>query len=240
MNSSGAIKTTSLRVGQLSGSTQTGAWNPNEWVPTIIKSGIKLGCLPIRDEVQNRKTFDVFPLTMFIDCVVDSNWYCGSHHYRVHTLGCTLWCYEHCAPTPSPVEWRILYHLINPYVWLRGQYWACALQRLVLSVGATDACTDPEWSWKYCELLSLRFLAWRWKLSLLQPGLKILRFLHDLDKRSANGSSTPVEFLTDRARLNSATFNNAPVLGAQQVRDWLLYWKRIGYIWLAFRSFDHH
>ncbi|KAK7693158.1 hypothetical protein QCA50_002724 [Cerrena zonata] len=50
INRTGVIKTTSLRVGQLSGSTQTGAWNPNEWVPSIIKSGIALSCLPTRDE----------------------------------------------------------------------------------------------------------------------------------------------------------------------------------------------
>jgi len=40
------LETMSLRIGQISGSTRTGAWNATDWVPIIIKSSIALGCLP--------------------------------------------------------------------------------------------------------------------------------------------------------------------------------------------------
>ncbi|EJD42001.1 acetyl-CoA synthetase-like protein [Auricularia subglabra TFB-10046 SS5] len=39
------LKTLSIRVGQLAGS-QSGAWNVNDWVPVIVRSAPKLGCLP--------------------------------------------------------------------------------------------------------------------------------------------------------------------------------------------------
>ncbi|THH28493.1 hypothetical protein EUX98_g5705 [Antrodiella citrinella] len=40
------LETISFRIGQLSGSTTTGAWNITDWVPIIIKSSITLGYLP--------------------------------------------------------------------------------------------------------------------------------------------------------------------------------------------------
>ncbi|CAL1703601.1 unnamed protein product [Somion occarium] len=47
----GAVTATSLRVGQVSGSTKTGAWNTSEWVPSIVKSSVALGCLPALEGV---------------------------------------------------------------------------------------------------------------------------------------------------------------------------------------------
>ncbi|ESK89189.1 hypothetical protein Moror_5196 [Moniliophthora roreri MCA 2997] len=38
-----------VRVGQLCGSSTTGAWNINEWAPAMIQSANVLGCLPIVD-----------------------------------------------------------------------------------------------------------------------------------------------------------------------------------------------
>jgi len=40
------ISGTSLRIGQLCGSTATGAWNTTDWVPNIVKSSVTLKCLP--------------------------------------------------------------------------------------------------------------------------------------------------------------------------------------------------
>jgi len=45
----GVVSGLSLRLGQISGSTTTGAWNPTDWVPIIVKSSIALGCLPLVD-----------------------------------------------------------------------------------------------------------------------------------------------------------------------------------------------
>lgn len=40
------LPTTSLRVGQVSGSADTGAWNTNEWVPIMVKTSLALRMLP--------------------------------------------------------------------------------------------------------------------------------------------------------------------------------------------------
>ena len=45
------LHTISLRCGQIAGS-RNGAWNVQEWVPSLIKSSIHLGCLPLLPEVR--------------------------------------------------------------------------------------------------------------------------------------------------------------------------------------------
>ncbi|KAI0079020.1 acetyl-CoA synthetase-like protein, partial [Panus rudis PR-1116 ss-1] len=40
------LETTSLRIGQISGSTTSGAWSVTEWLPILVKSSIALKCLP--------------------------------------------------------------------------------------------------------------------------------------------------------------------------------------------------
>ncbi|KAH9941064.1 hypothetical protein B0H21DRAFT_811720 [Amylocystis lapponica] len=40
------IEATTLRVGQISGTVASGAWNTTDWVPSLIKSSISLQCLP--------------------------------------------------------------------------------------------------------------------------------------------------------------------------------------------------
>ncbi|KAK7693159.1 hypothetical protein QCA50_002725 [Cerrena zonata] len=62
------------------------------------------------------------------------------------------------------------------------------------------------------------------------PGLKILRFLNNLEKRSTNGVSNPLQFSTSNTKTSSTTFRNAPQLDAQQVMNWFSYWQKIGYV----------
>jgi thioester reductase-like protein len=42
----GGFKATILRIGQLSGSTQNGAWDTSGWLPLIVKSGERFKTLP--------------------------------------------------------------------------------------------------------------------------------------------------------------------------------------------------
>ncbi|KAL6300002.1 hypothetical protein BKA93DRAFT_741263 [Sparassis latifolia] len=43
--------TTTLRIGQICGSAESGSWNTSEWVPSLVKSSMSLGCLPKLDGV---------------------------------------------------------------------------------------------------------------------------------------------------------------------------------------------
>jgi thioester reductase-like protein len=40
-----------IRVGQLSGDTDSGRWNVKEWVPALVKAGKEIGSLPSSNEV---------------------------------------------------------------------------------------------------------------------------------------------------------------------------------------------
>ncbi|KZT70000.1 acetyl-CoA synthetase-like protein [Daedalea quercina L-15889] len=40
------FRTTSVRIGQISGSSRSGAWNASEWLPSIVKSSLALGAFP--------------------------------------------------------------------------------------------------------------------------------------------------------------------------------------------------
>ena len=48
---SAVLDATTLRVGQISGSSKTGALNTTEWIPSIIKSGVTLQSLPALEGV---------------------------------------------------------------------------------------------------------------------------------------------------------------------------------------------
>ncbi|CAL1704008.1 unnamed protein product [Somion occarium] len=45
------LPATTLRLGQVCGSSATGAWPTTEWVPILVKSSIALGCLPLHDTI---------------------------------------------------------------------------------------------------------------------------------------------------------------------------------------------
>ena len=45
------VQCTALRIGQICGSQDTGAWAPTEWVPILVKSSIALESLPEMDGV---------------------------------------------------------------------------------------------------------------------------------------------------------------------------------------------
>ncbi len=46
-----SLRTVVMRVGQLAGGIN-GGWNTSEWVPSMVKSGLFLGCLPGGDDVR--------------------------------------------------------------------------------------------------------------------------------------------------------------------------------------------
>lgn len=48
-----------IRIGQISGATATGAWNTSDWVPIIIKSSITIGKIPVFDEELSWVPMDV-------------------------------------------------------------------------------------------------------------------------------------------------------------------------------------
>ncbi|KAI0350525.1 acetyl-CoA synthetase-like protein [Trametes cingulata] len=53
------LKTSVVRVGQLSGDTLFGGWNTTEWVPAMVRVGKRLGCIPSAEETVSWVPVDV-------------------------------------------------------------------------------------------------------------------------------------------------------------------------------------
>ncbi|KAF8520979.1 acetyl-CoA synthetase-like protein [Gautieria morchelliformis] len=83
------MRTTVVRIGQLSGGSKNGAWNVKEWVPAIIRGGQIIGCLPLRDEEVAWIPLDVAAASLVEMRNVDHG-----HLHLVH---------------PKPVEWSDIF-----------------------------------------------------------------------------------------------------------------------------------
>ncbi|KAI0685536.1 acetyl-CoA synthetase-like protein [Cerioporus squamosus] len=58
------LRTTAVRVGQLSGDTRVGGWNVKEWVPAIVRGSKLLGSVPDRDDTVSWVPVDIAASTL--------------------------------------------------------------------------------------------------------------------------------------------------------------------------------
>ncbi|KAI0314196.1 acetyl-CoA synthetase-like protein [Amylostereum chailletii] len=82
------IKTTVVRVGQLSGDTRLGGWNTKEWVPALLSLGKQVGALPSRSGVVTWRLLEM-----------------------VHSPSPVL----HLI-SPRPVEWNVIFSTFAEYL----------------------------------------------------------------------------------------------------------------------------
>lgn len=47
-----SVRPVSVRIGQLSGSEANGAWNHDDWLPSLVKSSVYLKCMPTMNKVR--------------------------------------------------------------------------------------------------------------------------------------------------------------------------------------------
>ncbi|KAI9058660.1 acetyl-CoA synthetase-like protein [Trametes sanguinea] len=58
------LRTTSVRLGQVSGDQRTGGWNTSEWVAALVRVSQRLGCIPMKDEDLTWVAVDVMASTL--------------------------------------------------------------------------------------------------------------------------------------------------------------------------------
>jgi len=58
------LRTTVVRVGQLSGDTRVGGWNEKEWVPAMVRASQIVGALPERDDTVSWVAVDVAAVSL--------------------------------------------------------------------------------------------------------------------------------------------------------------------------------
>lgn len=90
-----------VRLGQVCGEGN-GAWNEMEWFPSLVKSALRLNCLPSLDGVSEALiTVTALSLIWRLDCLLDHSARCRRRNARdvshlPHTRRTHLPC---CAPT---------------------------------------------------------------------------------------------------------------------------------------------
>ncbi|KAG9023400.1 hypothetical protein FRB95_013135 [Tulasnella sp. JGI-2019a] len=84
------LRSTSFRIGQLSGSNTTGAWATSDWVPLIARGGQEIGTFP-----EGRGTVTWLPVDVAASAILDLR------HSKSQTL--------HIAH-PYPVPWSLVMH----------------------------------------------------------------------------------------------------------------------------------
>ncbi|KAI0942043.1 putative NRPS-like protein biosynthetic cluster [Taiwanofungus camphoratus] len=191
------LRTTSLRIGQISGSRKSGAWNTAEWVPSIVKSSVALGCLPELDGVVSWVPMDTVAAA----------------------AAETLFAAE--APAlvnishPRPITWRAALSAVNkelapalPFVPLDA--WVHALTDAAQEAAAEQLETIP----------GIKLLEYFRSLAVLEAEAREQR----VGAYEIEVGGLPV-FATAQAERVSPSLAALPPLGEQDARAWVRYWK---------------
>ncbi|KAI0350560.1 acetyl-CoA synthetase-like protein [Trametes cingulata] len=113
------LKTTSVRVGQVSGDQRTGGWNTTEWVAALVRASQRLGCIPVKDEEITWVAVDV--VAAALQDMVDSN------KRALHLV------------SPAPVQWNTVFVPIAEHLGLPTVPYAEWLAKLEQSAAAASA-----------------------------------------------------------------------------------------------------
>ncbi|KAJ5053497.1 putative secondary metabolism biosynthetic enzyme [Penicillium rubens] len=98
------VRTTIYRVGQIAGpTTQQGQWNPDEWLPAMIKSSITMRCVP---ETLGSRTVDWIPVDLVSAIIMDIIHVRQEHQFD-HS------CAVYHLRNPTSASWR---SLLSPLV----------------------------------------------------------------------------------------------------------------------------
>ncbi|TCD65346.1 putative NRPS-like protein biosynthetic cluster [Steccherinum ochraceum] len=192
------LSSISLRIGQISGAQKTGSWNVTDWVPIIVKSSVKLGCIP---------TLDGDASFMLMDTVV-------------HTVTDIMLTLRKQTPPeivnvvhPHPVSWNKLFEGINEALTERlemvpFQEWLSRVEVMSNGATATDMADIPA-----IKLLSfLRAFAQGDKLRNVPEGCRFM----------AGGMA---DYATTKAESLSPSLHKASPLTKKDAAMWVQYWR---------------
>lgn len=207
-----------MRVGQITGS-KSGAWNPAEWFPALVKSSIYLGCIP---EMENVRTFHL----AFSDALTRNFILQTAAWLSADDIARALIEMRTAPPSklhlvhPSPTRWNTVCSPIAEDFGLERVPYTTWLARLEKSGRGLNA---------EAEVVMMR----------RNPALKILQFFRDGASSAKagreDGSDVPEAMglphldVTD-AKQAAPSLRTLPPLSESDVRGWLKFWKSVGHI----------
>ncbi|KAH9932151.1 hypothetical protein B0H21DRAFT_699704 [Amylocystis lapponica] len=194
------MKATTLRIGQISGSTGTGAWNTSEWVPSLIKSSVSLGGLPVLEGIVSWVPMDaVANATLDLLVSPDPPAYVNVVHPR-HIF----W-----PEVAAAINKELGYEL--PLVPLED--WVESLARA--AEGASEIEIEAMPAIKVLEFFR-GVLAWEQEAKHAQAS-------------EIEVGGLPI-FETAKVQAASPTLRELQPLGEDDVRAWIKYWRQKGFL----------
>ncbi|TFY65192.1 hypothetical protein EVJ58_g2123 [Rhodofomes roseus] len=188
-----------VRVGQVCGGPD-GVWNASEWFPSLVQSAPKLGCFP-----DDEKDVQWIPLDIATDAIIDFR----KASTPTHTV--------HLAH-PRPVPWHTLAVAVSDVLsvpLVPFPAWLAKLEEQAAAYNAQSAAAQAE---TLRGLRALHLLP-MFRGMLQKEGKEKGRMalgLADMDVSLARAASST---LADRA---------VRQLGAEDVRRWVAYWRKVG------------
>ncbi|KJA27591.1 hypothetical protein HYPSUDRAFT_212216 [Hypholoma sublateritium FD-334 SS-4] len=201
---SSGLDSTSLRIGQISGSTN-GAWAASDWVPILVKSGLVLECLP-----RAHGTVAWLPMPTVAACVLDVVWHAGRAPPTLNVV----------HPRATPWD-TVMGRIADALYTARGQCvplvpfskWFALLESRAETVGQEDLADIPG-----VKLLDF--------FHQLRDGDLAAR--EGMAAAEVEACGCP-QFSTGEAEALSRTLRNEPSLPPDAAALWVAYWCASGH-----------
>ncbi|PPQ66141.1 hypothetical protein CVT24_000228 [Panaeolus cyanescens] len=207
-----SINSTTLRIGQLCGSRQNGAWNTQEWIPFIIKSGTTLKQMPLI-----LGTVSWFPVDVASQVVCEI---ALSEKHEVYPPVFNL-------VSPTPVMAQEVIEMVQTALLEQGitglmvmkfipvNSWLREAAQYVQAHGPTSVARVPVVKISH----AVRNLLAYEKASYARKDIPIT----DMKEYGRGGP-----FLTENGKVWSQTFREITELEREDVRGWIAYWDKKG------------
>ncbi|KAF8971819.1 acetyl-CoA synthetase-like protein [Flammula alnicola] len=195
------LNTTSLRVGQITGSHTSGAWATSDWVPILVKSSLGLGALPTADG-----NITWIPTNSVSDCLMDLVFYAERYPPALNIVH------------PNPVPWNATIKHIREALELERNTSLplISFQEWFTILGKRGASSNSD------DLVKIPAI----KLHDFFQGLYNGDQTISSKDAEAFGST---EFATQKVKGISKTLAELPPLTPEHAHRWLKYWNNAGF-----------
>jgi len=197
------VPTTIWRVGQLAGSTRNGAWNTTDWVPIIAKSGQVMNALPSFPG----GNVSWLPTDSAAKAIID-----GLHN--VDADSDMTYRYLHLVH-PHPTKWDYIVAYMSKVLdvpVVSFDKWYSMLEK-------ASTAGDPQEAERNPAVKLIEFFG---------RGYKALQENMRLGKYKPKEAMGMPDLQTGKAVEVSETLRGLKVLGEEDVKRWLEYWKQRG------------
>lgn len=201
------LRTTAVRVGQVSGDQRTGGWNTTEWVAALVRVSQRLGYIPSKDEVRTHVLY-LFPLS-------------PAHHQTSSIAQDLTWvAVDVVAQTLQEMIYsdELALHVVSP----RPVPWNAVFLPIAERLGLPTLPYD-EWVAKLEQSAASANKG---------PGVEGHEAAHNLiaffKSEGMGGAAVPLS--TEKAVIASKALADARPIGKQDALNYVEFWAKVGHL----------